>query len=207
MRIRATVRLTRPPPVAAMKGQLIMKLQRTDREVFGLGGMLFSALAVLLAFGALITAGVAYTRANDAIHRVDKVAADGAIGSTTKVTLQEFGITARPGIVSAGVVTFDVTNAGGITHEMVIVRAASAEALPTVATAGERSVGAVDEEAVAEGDTIGETGDVKAQSHVVKTFRLTPGTYVLFCNIDNINKDGTITNHFMKGMHATVTVV
>ena len=184
-----------------------MKLQRTDREVFGLGAMLFATLALLLAFGALITAGIAYSRSNDAIHRIAKVESGGVIGSTTKVTLQEFRITARPGLVSAGAVTFDVTNAGGITHEMVIVRAPSAESLPTVAKAGERSVGAVDEEAVAAGDTMGETGDVKAQTHVVKTFKLTPGIYVLFCNIDNINKDGTVTNHFMRGMHATVTVV
>ena len=53
----------------------------------------------------------------------------------------------------------------------------------------------------------GESGDVKAQGHVTKHFTMKPGTYVLFCNIDNINKDKTVTNHFVKGMHATLTVV
>ena len=42
---------------------------------------------------------------------------------------------------------------------------------------------------------------------MTKRFTMKPGTYVLFCNIDNINKDKTVTNHFVKGMHATLTVV
>ncbi|MBK5289667.1 MAG: hypothetical protein JJE46_14485 [Acidimicrobiia bacterium] len=184
-----------------------MKLQRSDRDVFGAGSMLFATLALVLAMGALVTAGIAYSRSNDVSRRVDKVAASGAIGSATTVTLQEFSISVAPGLVRAGRVTFDVRNVGGMTHELVIVRAASAEALPKVTTAGERSVGAVDEEAIPESDKMGEAGEVKAQGHVTKTFKLPPGEYVVFCNIDNINQDGSVTNHFVKGMHATLTVV
>ena len=184
-----------------------MKLQRSDRVVFGAGAMIFASLALVVAMGALVTAGIAYSRSNDAKRRIEKVASGGAIGSTAKVKLQEFGISASPGLVKAGPVNFDVTNVGGITHEMVIVRAPSVEALPIVATPGERSVGAVDEEAIVEADKFGESGDVKAQGHVTKRFTLKPGTYVVFCNIDNINRDKTVTNHFVKGMHATLTVV
>ena len=184
-----------------------MKLQRSDREVFGAGAMIFALLALVVAMGALVTAGIAYSRSNDAKRRVERVATGGAIGSTATVKLQEFGISASPGLVRAGTVSFDVSNVGGITHELVIVQAPSVPMLPVVTVAGERSVGAVDEEAIPESDKVGESGDVKAQGKVTKRFTMKPGTYVLFCNIDNINKDKTVTNHFVKGMHATLTVV
>jgi uncharacterized cupredoxin-like copper-binding protein len=184
-----------------------MKLQRGDREVFGTGAAIFSGLALLVAMAALITAGVAYTRSNDAKAKVVKLQAAGVIGSTVGVDLQEFEIKRTPSVVKAGVVTFNVKNVGGITHEMVVVRAPDANALPKITVAGDRSVGAVDEEAVSAVNTIGETGDVKAQKHITKRFVLTPGTYVMFCNIDSKNAAGTVTNHFMKGMSATITVV
>ena len=72
--------------------------------------------------------------------------------------------------------------------------------------AGERAVGDVDEEAVGEANTIGETGDVKAGATVTKKFDLSAGTYVLFCNIDNKNADGVL-NHFQRGTSASITVV
>ncbi len=184
-----------------------MKLQRGDREVLGTGAAIFSGLALVVAMAALITAGMAYTRSNDAKAKVGKIQAAGVISSTVTVDLQEFAIKRTPQVVKAGLVTFNVKNIGGITHEMVVVRAASADALPKVTVAGDRSVGAVDEEAVATGDTIGETGDVKVGSHSTRRFVLTPGTYVMFCNIDSKTSDGTVTNHFMKGMSATVTAV
>jgi plastocyanin len=89
---------------------------------------------------------------------------------------------------------------------LVIVRAANASALPKVRKAGERSVGAVDEEAIAESDKMGESGDVAAGKSVTKTFTLPPGSYVVFCNIDT--KTGTtVVNHFTHGMSATLLVV
>lgn len=69
------------------------------------------------------------------------LASTGAIGSTTTVTLQEFSIRVHPGLVQSGKVTLHVENAGSITHELVIVRAASAAALPRMKKAGERAVG------------------------------------------------------------------
>jgi hypothetical protein len=108
--------------------------------------------------------------------------------------------------VQSGKVTLTVSNVGSITHELVMVRAASASALPRVKKAGERSVGAVDEEAIAEADTMGETGDVPAGTTVTKTFDLPPGTYVMFCNIDN-KVGGSVLNHFTHGMVASLVVV
>ncbi|MDQ1477664.1 MAG: hypothetical protein QOE62_2893, partial [Actinomycetota bacterium] len=122
------------------------------------------------------------------------------------VTLQEFSIAVHPGLVQSGHVTLTVANAGSITHELVIVRAASASALPRVKKAGERSVGAVNEEVIAEADKMGETGDVPARTTVTKTLDLSPGTYVMFCNIDN-KSSGSVLNHFTHGMVATLVVV
>jgi uncharacterized cupredoxin-like copper-binding protein len=174
--------------------------------VFGVATVAFSLLAVLLAFAALITAGQAYSRSNDVKGQVAKIASGGVLGNTIKVSLQEYALLPRPTEVKAGNVRIAVDNVGSITHEMVVVRAQDAASLPIVKKAGERSVGAVDEEAIPESDKMGESGDVAAGKTVTKTFKLSPGTYVLFCNIDNRNTDGTVVNHFVKGMRATITV-
>jgi hypothetical protein len=130
----------------------------------------------------------------------------GSKDKAVDVTLQEYSMVVHTASVPAGKVTLHVVNNGGITHELVIMRAASPSALPTVKKAGERSVGAIDEEAVPEADQMGEVGDVAAQASVTKSFTLPAGTYVMFCNIDTKNGDGTITNHFKRGMAATLTV-
>lgn len=184
-----------------------MKLSRGDRDVFGVGTIVFALLAMMLAFFALIVATQAESRSNNAKARVAKIEAAGVpLGHTVKVTLEEFTITPHPAVVKAGAVTFEVDNVGSITHEMVLVRAASPAVLPKVTKAGERAVGDVNEEAISKADTIGETGDVPARTHTTKTFDLTPGTYVLFCNIDTKSSGSPVLNHFQHGMSATITV-
>jgi hypothetical protein len=184
-----------------------VKLSRGDRDVFGVGTIVFALLAMLFGFFALIIATQAESRSNDAKARVAKIEAAGVpLGNSVKVTLEEFTITPHPAIVKSGAVTFEVDNVGSITHEMVIVRASSPAALPKVTKAGERAVGDVNEAAIAKIDTIGETGDVPLRAHTTKTFDLTPGTYVLFCNIDNKNPGSPVFNHFQHGMSATLTV-
>jgi hypothetical protein len=179
---------------------------RSDREVFAVGSLAFAFVAMVLAFAALVTAAQATSRSKDANKRITKLAGSGVVGSTAKITLQEFSIVSHPGLVRSGKVKLDVDNVGSITHELVIVRAVSASALPKVKKAGERAVGAIDEEAIAETDKMGETGDVAAGTSVTKTFDLPPGTYVMFCNIDN-KSSGTVVNHFTHGMAAPLIVV
>jgi hypothetical protein len=183
-----------------------MRLNHSDREAFAVGSLAFSLVALVLAFGALATAAHLDSRSNAINKRIDKLASAGVIGTTATVTLQEFSIAVHPGLVQAGSVSLTVSNVGSITHELVIVRAASASALPRVKKAGERSVGAVDEEAIAETDKMGESGDVPAGSTVTKKFNLPAGTYVMFCNIDTDTK-GAIVNHFTHGMVASLVVV
>jgi uncharacterized cupredoxin-like copper-binding protein len=177
-----------------------------NREIWKISTTVFSLLAFLLAFVAVVTAGQAWSRSNAARSDVKKLAAGALLSHKATVSLREFSIAPRPTQVKAGSVEFTVHNVGTITHEMVLVRAASPDALPRVATAtSERAVGDVDEEAISKADTIGETGDVKAGKTVVKTFKLTPGTYVMFCNIDSAASGGGVLNHFSHGMTATIT--
>lgn len=184
-----------------------MKLNRSDRQVAGVASVSFAFLAMVLAFSALVVATQSESRSDTANARIAKLASTGVIGNTAKITLQEFSITVHPGLVQSGKVKLEVDNLGSITHELVMVRAASASALPRVKKAGgERAVGAVDEEAIPESAKMGETGNVTAGSTVTMTFNLAPGTYVVFCNIDT--KNGTaVLNHFMHGMVATLVVV
>jgi hypothetical protein len=184
-----------------------MQLSRADREASSTGAFALALVAVILALAALFTAGQARSRSSDVNKRIDKIAAGGVLGNTSKVTLQEFSITAHPGLVQAGKVTLVVDNVGSITHELVLIRAASVAALPRVTKAGgERAVGAIDEEAIPERDKMGETGDVPARTSVTKTFNLAAGTYVMFCNIDN-KTGSTVRNHFKSGMVTTLIVV
>ena len=53
---------------------------------------------------------------------------------------------------------------------------------------------------------MGETGDVPAGTTAKKTFDLKPGTYVMFCNIDN-KVGGALLNHFTHGMVASLVAV
>src|SRR5262249_40944509 len=126
--------------------------------------------------------------------------------TTLKVTLIEYSMNTNREAVPPGKVTFVVKNKGTVTHELVLVKG-TPSALPIVHVATpDRSVGAVDEEAIPESAKKGETGDVTAGKTVKKTFKLAKGDYVMFCNIDDKNPDGTITNHYHRGMSAILTV-
>jgi uncharacterized cupredoxin-like copper-binding protein len=184
-----------------------MKLTRADRQVFGTGTVVFALFAMLFAFAAVIVAGQAWSRSNDAKDRVAKLVSGQILGNNVKVGLQEYVLTPTPTEVKAGKVRVEADNNGTITHETIVVRAASAEALPkTVAATGDRSVGSVAEESISESDKVGETGDIPAGTKKTLTLNLTPGTYTLFCNIDVHAPDGTVVNHFQHGMHATIVV-
>lgn len=182
-----------------------MKAASGDREVLRLGSWIFSFFALMLAFVAVVVASQAWSRSNDAKDAVHKLSAGGLLGDQVAVRLQEYSMTARPATVKAGKVRFTIRNAGSIPHEMVLVRAPDAAALPKVAVAtADRVVGDVNEEAIPEADKPGEA-QVKVGATTTKTISLTPGTYVMICNIDNKLADGSVLNHFQRGMYAVIT--
>lgn len=120
-------------------------------------------------------------------------------GNVVKVSLFEWGIDA-PATAAAGEVTFEVTNDGGETHELVIVRADSPDGFTTDET------GKVDEDGFAEGDLIGEIEEFEAGTTESATFDLEAGTYTIFCNIVEEEDDGGRESHFQEGMVATIVL-
>jgi uncharacterized cupredoxin-like copper-binding protein len=120
-------------------------------------------------------------------------------GSGTTVTLTDYKMAPAPQSVKAGDVKITAVNNGKLKHEIVVVRADAVSALP------KKSDGTVDEEKISESDKQGEVEDVEVGATKSATLKLTPGNYVLFCNIVNGQAPSTIS-HFQKGMSSTLTV-
>ncbi|MGH8903555.1 MAG: hypothetical protein ACRDYA_18265 [Egibacteraceae bacterium] len=121
---------------------------------------------------------------------VDPATADTRVNAT----LREFTLTPQPAEVPAGVIAFDVKNEGSVLHELVVLRAASAEALPVAAD------GSAEEHALGAQNVLGEI-EVPVGGTGTVAFRMAPGDYVLICNI----ADDTGV-HFKEGMHASFEV-
>jgi uncharacterized cupredoxin-like copper-binding protein len=119
-------------------------------------------------------------------------------GTTVDVTLQEWAVLPDPGSVTAGEVTFTITNDGPEdVHEFVVIQTDLAPGdLPTDET------GAVSEDG--EGMTvIGEVEDVEVGASEELTVSLDPGDYVLICNIYSEDEGEA---HYGMGMYVAFTV-
>lgn len=131
---------------------------------------------------------------------------------TVNATLIEYKVKLKPATVSApaGKVKLVAKNKGTMTHEVIVVRAADAAALPVD---GEGSVieDEVDDEKPkieSESHSSGDHKDhfsVKAGKTKSAVFDLTPGTYVVFCNV-NQDVGNTKISHFKQGQNAVLTV-
>jgi hypothetical protein len=83
-------------------------------------------------------------------------------------------------------------------HEFVIAKSATG-ALPVDAD------GAADESQIPEADFVGELEDMGRGDQATLDTALTPGTYVLFCNV--VHTHGSVTErHYAEGMRTTFTV-
>ena len=112
--------------------------------------------------------------------------------SDTKGTDGPMTLTATPTSVPAGDVTFTVKNTGTIDHEMVVLK--------TDTAFDQLEVGKTEADKVDESANIGETGDPALKPGETRSFTITgmtPGKYVLVCNI---------AKHYAMGMRAPFTV-
>jgi uncharacterized cupredoxin-like copper-binding protein len=118
------------------------------------------------------------------------------------VVLSEWIVDPAESSVAAGETTIVADNQGGEEHELLVVRGTQAD-LPI-----NDETGAVDEAALeASGKLLGEIEGVAARSTKEGEFDLdTAGTYVLLCNIEEEEDDGTIESHYAEGMVAEITV-
>jgi hypothetical protein len=114
------------------------------------------------------------------------------------VTLAEFSITPAGTTVPRGEIYVLAENAGAEAHEVAIIRSTRApDALPT------DDAGRVLEDEV---DLAGEIEPFASGTSASRVFTLTPGSYVLICNILGEEGGGKVESHYREGMRAALTV-
>jgi uncharacterized cupredoxin-like copper-binding protein len=115
-----------------------------------------------------------------------------ASGPTVLVVEHDFGVTVSPDAVAAGWVTFHVENRGPSTHELLIDRSnLEPQSLPLL-----RDTLQIDEHAPALVEVAALEQIRLNSTHDVRV-RLTPGHYVLFCNLEG---------HYLGGMNVSLQV-
>jgi uncharacterized cupredoxin-like copper-binding protein len=116
-----------------------------------------------------------------------------ASASTVNVELSEFSISLDATVGGAGDITFVTTNTGALPHEFVILQSDVASDALTVDTATAKA------DETAAGGAIGRIpqADLGAGASTSVSFNLTPGNYVLICNV---------AGHYQSGMTTAFTV-
>jgi uncharacterized cupredoxin-like copper-binding protein len=101
------------------------------------------------------------------------------------VTLSEFNVAPKPAVVAGGPVTFNVSNAGKVEHEFVVLK--------TSKPASDLLKGGRADEA----GNVGEIGSVKPGQTKALNLKLAAGHYALICNLPG---------HYAAGQYADLTV-
>lgn len=112
---------------------------------------------------------------------------------TVRISVADWKITGPGGSpiapVKAGEIRFDIENDGANVHEFVVLKSdADPASFPVVD-------GTIDEEAA--GTSPGEVEDIQPGKSDIGTMRLSPGKYVLICNLPG---------HYQQGMHTEFIV-
>lgn len=117
----------------------------------------------------------------------------GSDGETLEIGMGDYFFSPKDATAKAGSVTISAPNNGKLVHELVLTKTSGDPAsLPTT------SDGEADEAKLeARGEFAGEIADVAAGETKEGTFKLTPGNYVMFCNLPG---------HYAQGMYGTLTV-
>ena len=158
------------------------------------------SLAVIAAIVLVGCSNPASSGASSAASPEASSAASSDEGATVNVTLTEWAVVLDTASVPAGNVLFNVTNAGlQFKHEFVVIKTDLApDALPADST------GRVDEESGAGMTFIGEVEELEISASGNVSLPLTPGNYVLICNI--VEAAGGHESHYNQGMRAAFTV-
>ena len=103
------------------------------------------------------------------------------------VTLLEYQIIPERMDVPAGEVTFDVVNTGEEVHELIVIKSdMDTAALPPSNVKDEVDEGAI-------GEFIGAFEDVQTAGSASGPLTLSPGRYILLCNLTGHYKGGMVT--------------
>jgi uncharacterized cupredoxin-like copper-binding protein len=114
-------------------------------------------------------------------------------GGAVEIKMGDYFFDPKDATAKAGSATINAPNEGQVEHELVLFKTNMDPAkLPTAADSG------VDEEKLDKvAEEIGEIADVEPGESGSATFDLTPGKYVMFCNLPG---------HYVQGMYGSVTV-
>jgi uncharacterized cupredoxin-like copper-binding protein len=150
----------------------------------------------LRTLGLVLALGLAACGGGDQQDDVSQAAPRGKVG----VTVQEWAVIPSTLTADAGKVTFNITNKGKETHEFVVLRTKlGALDLPVEGKEG----------GVKEGGPLkvmDEVEDMAAGSSHTLAVDLSPGHYVLICNIVEKEDNGDLESHYRQGMRTDFTV-
>jgi uncharacterized cupredoxin-like copper-binding protein len=112
-------------------------------------------------------------------------------GTPVDLLLEDFKVGLDAAVVPAGTVSFRILNQGPTSHELIVVRTDRApDKLPL-----QRDGLTVDEEGPGV-EFLDEAEGLDIDDRQTMVLRLTPGHYVLYCNLEG---------HYLGGMHASLT--
>ena len=159
-------------------------------------GVRTNVVAVAAGLGAIVLAGCGGGGGSSATtaQRKQTTTPASAGGATLTVKMSEFAFAPKNATASAGKVKVTAPNVGKVEHELVLFKTNRDPG--SFKVSGDR----VDEEALEEASgvrEIGEIADVEAGETKSETFKLTPGKYVMICNLPG---------HYKAGMYGSITV-
>jgi uncharacterized cupredoxin-like copper-binding protein len=148
----------------------------------------------LVAVAAIVIAGCGSDSGTTTETETETAAGGGGgAGATLTIKMGDFYFSPKDATAKAGPTTIEAPNEGSVEHELVLFKTNMDPAkLPTEAN-GEVNEEKMDK--IAEG--AGEIADVEAGQTKSGQFKLTPGKYVMFCNLPG---------HYAQGMYGTLTV-
>jgi uncharacterized cupredoxin-like copper-binding protein len=170
-----------------------LRAQRAEASRVYRGFAFFAGLALIIALANLVAVAVkldgtpsnTVSVAAPVVARAPAAAAAAAPAHASAVTLSEFNVAPKPTAVASGAVTFNVSNAGKVEHEFVVLK--------TSKPASDLLKGGRADEA----GNVGEIGSVKPGQTKALKLRLAAGHYALICNLPG---------HYAAGQYADLTV-
>jgi uncharacterized cupredoxin-like copper-binding protein len=149
--------------------------------------------AALLAFAGTLMIGCGGSDETTTETETAAAAGGAAGGKTVEIKMGDYYFDPKDATAKAGTTTIEAPNEGAVEHELVLFKTnMSPGKLPTEASGdvSEEKLDQVAEEA-------GEIADIESGDTGSEEFNLTPGKYVMFCNLPG---------HYARGMYGTVTV-
>jgi uncharacterized cupredoxin-like copper-binding protein len=187
------------PPARSVDAQALaevrdeLRAQRAEASRVYRGFAFFAGLALIIALANLVAVAVKLDGTTSKTTTVAAPAAAAAPAATaaappahaSAVTLSEFNVAPKPAAVASGAVTFNVSNAGKVEHEFVVLK--------TSKPASDLLKGGRADEA----GNVGEIGSVKPGQTKALKLDLAAGHYALICNLPG---------HYAAGQYADLTV-